>query len=398
LPAITFDPDRVRSLAGIEVTPTRVRAILKSLGFETSAEGQSSKKIIVEPPSWRRDIDGPADLVEEVARIEGFDKMPANEPPRAKGHRAPAASVGESRTRVGRRAMAALGYLEAVTWSFCPRAYAQAFGGGDERLMVANPISSDLDCMRPSILPNLLTAAQRNADRGFDDARIFEAGPIYLNDSDTGQQRTITGVWRPRPARHWRATVLPDIFDVKRDCMSVLEAIGAPVASLQTSDDVPAHWRPGKAGALRLGNKTMAIFGEIHPRALKALDVEAPALAFEIFLDALPQPRAKGSRAKPPLEKLDLMPLSRDFAFVVDDSVAAADLVRAALGADKALITDVALFDVYRGERIASGKKSLAIEVTLQPREKTLTDADIEATSAKIVSAVMKATNGTLRG
>jgi phenylalanyl-tRNA synthetase beta chain len=397
-PPILFDPDRVRQLAGIDVKPTRVRAILKELGFETSAEGQGSKKLIVQPPTWRRDVEGPADLVEEIARIEGYDKLPETAPPRAAGFRAPPASVGESRMRLGRRACASLGYNEAVTWSFMPRAHAQAFGGGGDRLMLANPISSDLDCMRPSALPNLLTAAQKNADRGFDDARLFEAGPVFSDDTDAGQQRVLAAIWRARPPRHWRAAHQPDMFDVKRDVLMVLEAIGAPVASLQTTSDVPAHWRPGKAGALRLGNKAVAVFGELHPRALKALDVEAPAFGFEIFVDALPAPRVKGGRARPPLEKLDLQPLTRDFAFIVDDGVAAADLVRAAFGADKGLIADVSLFDVYRGERMAAGKKSLAIEVTLQPREKTLTDADIEAASAKIVSAVMKATGGTLRG
>ncbi|MBC7769902.1 MAG: phenylalanine--tRNA ligase subunit beta [Phycisphaerales bacterium] len=395
---IFFDPDRVRQLAGIDVKPTRVRAVLKDLGFETSAEGQGSKRIIVEPPTWRRDVDGPADLVEEVARIEGFDKLPTNAPPRAEGFRPPPASVGESRTRLARRAAASLGYNEAITWSFCSRAQAQAFGGGSEEMLVANPIASDLDCMRPSSLPQLLVAAQRNADRGFDDARLFEAGPAYANTNDTGQHRTLAAIWRARPPRHWRAAPQPDIFDVKRDALTVLEALGAPVASLQTSSEAPAHWRPGRTGALKLGPKVVAYYGEIHPRALKAINVEAPALAFEIFIDALPAPRAKAGRAKPPLEKLDLQPLTRDFAFIVDDGTPAADLVRAAFGADKQLIADVALFDVYRGERMSAGKKSLAIEVTLQPREKTLTDADIEAASAKIVSAVMKATGGMLRG
>jgi phenylalanyl-tRNA synthetase beta chain len=394
---ISFDPDHVRRLAGIDVKPTRVRAVLKDLGFETSAEGQG-KRILVEPPTWRRDVEGPADLVEEVARIEGYDKLPVNEPPRAAGFRPPPASVGESRTRLARRAAASLGYNEAITWSFCARAQAQAFGGGGEEMLVANPIASDLDCMRPSTLPQLLTAAQRNADRGFDDARLFEAGPAYANTSDSGQQRTLAAVWRARPPRHWRAAPQPDIFDMKRDVLTILEAVGAPVASLQTVSDAPPHWRPGRTGALKLGPKVIAYYGEIHPRALKAIGVEAPALAFEIFLDALPAPRAKGSRAKPPLEKLDLQPLTRDFAFIVDDGVSAQDVVRAAIGADKALIADVNLFDVYRGERMASGKKSLAIEVTLQPREKTLTDAEIEAASAKIVNAVMKATGGTLRG
>jgi phenylalanyl-tRNA synthetase beta chain len=251
--------------------------------------------------------------------------------------------------------------------------------------------------MRPTALPQLLAAAQRNADRGFDDARLFEAGPAYSNTNDAGQQRTLTAVRRANPPRHWRAAPQPDIFDVKRDVLTILEAIGAPVASLQTFTDAPAHWRPGRTGVLKLGPKVVAYYGEIHPRALKAINVEAPALAFEIFLDALPAPRAKG-RTKPPLEKLDLQPLTRDFAFIVDDGVSAQDVVRAAIGADKQLITDVNLFDVYRGERMSAGKKSLAIEVTLQPKEKTLTDADIEATSAKIVSAVMKATGGTLRG
>jgi phenylalanyl-tRNA synthetase beta chain len=394
---ISFDPDHVRRLAGIDVKPTRVRAVLKDLGFETSAEGQG-KRILVEPPTWRRDVEGPADLVEEVARIEGYDKLPVNEPPRAAGFRPPPANVGESRTRLARRATASLGYNEAITWSFCARAQAQAFGGGGEEMLVANPIASDLDCMRPTALPQLLAAAQRNADRGFDDARLFEAGPAYANTSDAGQQRTLAAVWRARPLRHWRAAPQPDIFDMKRDVLIILEAVGAPVASLQTASDAPAHWRPGRTGALKLGPKVIAYYGEIHPRALKAIGVEPPALAFEIFLDALPAPRAKGSRAKPPLEKLDLQPLTRDFAFIVDDGVSAQDVVRAAIGADKALIADVNLFDVYRGERMASGKKSLAIEVTLQPREKTLTDADIEAVSAKIVSAVMKATGGTLRG
>ncbi|MBY0568345.1 MAG: phenylalanine--tRNA ligase subunit beta [Hyphomonadaceae bacterium] len=397
-PAITFDPDRVRQLAGIDVKATRVRAVLKDLGFETSAEGQSSKRIIVQPPTWRRDVEGSADLVEEVARIEGFDKLPSLAPPRAAGFRPPPASVGESRTRLARRAVASLGYYEAITWSFCSRAQAQAFGGGSEEMLVSNPIASDLDCMRPTALPQLLAAAQANANRGFDDARLFEAGPAYANTNEGGQQRTVTAIWHASPPRHWRAAPQPDIFDVKRDLMIVLEALGAPVASLQTASDAPAHWRPGRTGALKLGPKVIAYYGEIHPRALKAIGVEAPALAFEIFLDALPAPRAKGSRAKPPLEKLELQPLTRDFAFVVDDGVSAQDVVRAAFGADKQLISDVALFDVYRGERMNPGKKSLAIEVTLQPRDKTLTDADIEAASAKIVTAVVKATGGTLRG
>ena len=394
---LSFDPDRVRALAGLRVAPTRSRAILKALGFESQPEGADSKNLIVQPPTWRRDIEGQADLVEEIARIEGYDKVPAATPPRAIGFRAPAASPGESRVRVGRRACAALGYLEAVTWSFCPRAQAEAFGGGAESLMLANPISSDLDCMRPSALPNLIVAAQRNADRGRGDVKLFEAGPAFLGDGENDQARTLAAIWRARPQRHWRGAAAADVFDVKRECLAVLEAIGAP-AGLQTGNDAPAWLHPGRGGVLKLGNKPVAYFGEIHPRALKALDAEGPVLAFEILIDALPAPRAKGSKSKPALEKIDLMPLTRDFAFLVDEAKPAADLVRAALGADKQLVSDVALFDVYRGQGVPEGKKSLAIEVTLQPKEKTLADADIEAVSAKIVSAVMKATGGELRG
>jgi phenylalanyl-tRNA synthetase beta chain len=251
--------------------------------------------------------------------------------------------------------------------------------------------------MRPSALPNLLIAAQKNADRGRGDVKLFEAGPAYLGDGENDQIRTISAIWRARPQRHWQGAKTADVFDIKRECLAVLDAVGAP-SSLQTATDVPGWLHPGRGGALKLGNKAVAWFGEVHPRVLKTLAIDGPVLAFEINLDALPAPRAKASKAKPALEKLDLMPLSRDFAFLVDEAKPAADLVRAAYGADKQLIADVALFDVYRGQGVPEGKKSLAIEVTLQPREKTLAEADIEAVSARIVSAVMKATGGALRG
>ncbi|MET0183202.1 MAG: phenylalanine--tRNA ligase subunit beta [Caulobacterales bacterium] len=395
--SISFDPDRVRTLAGLSVTPTRQRAILKALGFETSPE-EAGKTLNVTPPSWRRDVEGGADLVEEIARIEGYNAIPANEPPRAEGYRAPPAGAGESRLRVSRRVLAGQGYLEAVTWSFLPQRVAALFGGGAAPLVLANPIASDLDCMRPSTLPNLIAAAQKNLDRGHGDLRVFEAGPIYLGDGDSDQQRSIGAIWQPRPQRHWKEAPAPDMFDVKRDCLALLEALGAPVASLMNGADAAPHWRPGRAGVFKVGNKIIAAYGEIHPRVLTAMDVAAPVLAFEVFVDALPAPRAKPTRAKPALELSDLMPLTRDFAFIVDEKAAAADLVRAAMGADKQLVSDVALFDVYRGQGVPEGKKSLAIEVTLQPKDKTLTDAEIEAVSQRIVAQVLKATGGVLRG
>jgi phenylalanyl-tRNA synthetase beta chain len=395
-PPILFDPDRVRALAGMNVPPARVRSILKSLGFAVEQE-KGARKILVLPPTWRRDVEGPADLVEEVARIEGYDKTPTAEPPRSSGFRAPPASVGESRLRIGRRALASMGYLEAVTFSFCERKHAVLFGGGGGALVLANPIASDLDCMRPSALPNLIRAAQRNADRGHGDARLFEAGPAWLGDEEVDQIRTIAAIWRQRPPRHWRASPPPDLFDIKRDCLAVLDAIGAPAASLQTVASDLAWLRPGRSGELKLGPKALARFGEIHPRTLQALDADAPVLAFEILIDAVPAPRTKATRAKPPLELSDLMPLSRDFAFVVEEAVPAAEIVRAAIAAERGLIEDVSVFDLYRGPGVPEGKKSLAIEVTLQPREKTLTDAEIDAVSRKIIAAVTKATGASLR-
>jgi phenylalanyl-tRNA synthetase beta chain len=391
---VAFDPDRVLRLAGMDVPAAQSKRILSALGFSVSGKG---KAWTVKPPTWRRDVDGPADLVEEIARIHGFDNLPAADPPRAAGLRAPPTGVGESRLRVARRALASAGNFECVTWSFCDRAAARLFGGGADELVLANPIAADLDCMRPSALPNLARAAQRNLDRGHGDSAFFEAGPVYRTAAETGQERVVAGIRQPRPKRHWRGAASPDAFDVKRDVLAVLHAIGAPVASLGHARADASWLHPGRGGALKLGAKTVAIFGDMHPRTLEALDVEGPLYAFEIYVDALPAPRARPTRARPPLERAALMPLSRDFAFVVPENVAGADLVRAAFGADKALIADVSLFDLYRGPGVPDGSKSIAIEVTLQPRDKTLTEPEIEATSARIIAAVGKTTGGVLR-
>lgn len=392
-----FDPARVTTLAGMDLPASEVKRILEALGFAVEGAGPFT----VTPPSFRRDVTEPADLVEEVARIAGYGRLPRAEPPRAEGYRPPAASVGESRSRLARRALAASGYLEVVSWSFCEKKHAALFGLNQQQLAaltLANPISADLDCMRPSALPNLLRAAQKNSDRGYGDARLFEVGPAYFGDGESDQRRTVAAIRQPAPKRHWRRVDAPDVFDVKADCLATLEAIAAPTASLQIGPPSEPWQHPGRGGVFKLGNKAVAAFGDVHPRVLAGLDVEGPALAFEIWLDALPAPKAKSGHARPPFEKLDLMPLTRDFAFVAEERVAAADLVRAAFGADKQLIVDVNLFDVYRGPGVPEGKKSLAVEVTLQPREKTLTDAEIEAVSARIVAAVQKATGATLRG
>jgi phenylalanyl-tRNA synthetase beta chain len=304
----------------------------------------------------------------------------------------------QSRIRAGRRAMAAKGYAETITWSFTKRDTARLFGGGQDELVVTNPIASDLDCMRPSILPNLIEAAGRNARRGFPDVALFEIGPLYRGDQPADQLTSIAAVVAPHAPRRWDGAKPDALFELKADLMSLLDDLGAPTGSLQVAQSGQSDWwHPGRSAALRLGKNTLVEFGEIHPRILKALDVEGPILAFELIVDALPEPKKKATKTKPALELSALMPLSRDFAFVVALDVAAADLIKALAGADKALITQARVFDVYQGPGVPEGFKSVAVEVVLQPREKTLTEAEIEALSAKVVAAAEKAVSAKLR-
>jgi phenylalanyl-tRNA synthetase beta chain len=393
--AFAFDPARVGSLTGLSLDDDRIAEILTRLGFEVAR----GTPWTVTPPSWRRDVEGPADLVEEVARIEGYDALPATPLPDLGAPSRGVLNPRQARVRLARRALAAMGYAEAVTWSFTRQSTAALFGGGDDALRVENPIAADLDCMRPSALPNLIQAAARNAARGHADAALFEIGPIYLDDSPTGQRTVITGLIAPRAARHWGAAPEDALFGLKGDLMALLEALGAPTASLQLVQGQNRDWwHPGRSARLQLGPKNvMAEFGALHPRVLKALDADAPMLAFEIVLDAVPEPRGARSKARGPARLANLMPLTRDFAFVVEDGKAVGDLVRAIAGADKALIADVSVFDVYRGAGVPEGMKSVALEVTLQPVEATLTEAEIEALSAKVVAAGAKA-GATLRG
>jgi phenylalanyl-tRNA synthetase beta chain len=264
--------------------------------------------------------------------------------------------------------------------------------------VLENPIASDLDCMRPSILPNLIQAAARNAARGHPDAALFEIGPIYLGDGPGDQRTAIAGLIAPHPARHWAGAGEDALFALKGDLLALLEQIGAPVASMQLNQGHNRDWwHPGRSARLQLGPKTViAEFGALHPRVLKALDADGPMLAFEIVLDAVPEPRGKGGKARGPASLANLMPLTRDFAFLVEDGKASGDLVRAVTGADKALIAEVRVFDLYRGPGVPEGKASMALEVVIQPREATLTEAEIDALSAKIVAAAEK-TGATLR-
>ncbi|RZJ03498.1 MAG: phenylalanine--tRNA ligase subunit beta [Brevundimonas sp.] len=392
--AFAFDPARVGSLTGLTLSDARIAEILTALGFAVTQGSPWS----VTPPTWRRDVDGPADLVEEVARIEGYGALPSTPLPDLGAPSRGVLNARQSRVRLARRALAASGYAEAVTWSFTKQSTAALFGGGDDRLVVENPIAADLDCMRPSALPNLIQAAARNAARGHADAALFEIGPVYLDDSPTGQRTVIAGLVAPRPARSWTGVEGHPLMALKGDLMALLDLLGAPVGSLQLVQGQNRDWwHPGRSARLQLGPKTViAEFGALHPRVLKALDAEAPMLAFEIVLDAVPEPRGQKSKARGPADLPALQPLTRDFAFVVEEAKAVGDLVRAVAGADKALIADVRVFDLYRGTGVAEGSKSVALEVVLQPREATLTEAEIEALTAKVVAAAAKA-GGTLR-
>ena len=396
-----FDFRRVPKLTGLAVKDSDSRKILVDLGFEVEGKGP---EVQVTRPSWRPDVHGSADLVEEIVRIIGLDQVLSTPLPRVHGVTQAVLTEGQRRTRRARRVLAGRGMVEAVTWSFIPRAQSELFGGGAESLELANPISVEMSSMRPSMLPGLLTAAQRNRNRGFANIALFEMGQAYAGDQPKDQRLIAAGV-RAGAAqlagsgRHWSAPAEDaGVFDVKADVFAVLAALGIDASRAQIVREAPAWYHPGRSGVLRLGPKNvLAHFGELHPKMLAALDVAAPAAAFEIFLDALP-PEKKRSRARPAMTSADLLPVRRDFAFILDEAVSAGDVMKAASGADKALIADVTVFDVFVGKSLGEGKKSVGVEVTLQPKERTLTDAEIEAVAKKVIAEVKRATGGEIRG
>ncbi len=392
---VEFPLAEVRRLTGLDIEPSRVESILSALGFAISGTGPVRS---VKVPSWRPDVTQKADLVEEVMRMVGVDNVPVEPLPRL-SHVAPRMLTPiQNRRRIARRALAARGLDEAVTWSFIPEAEAKRFGGGKPELRLANAIASDMTDMRPSLLPGLLSAMRRNANRGQAGLALFEVGQIFLSDAPEGQHTYATAVRTAGGARHWQGTATASVFDAKADLAALLDALGSDIDKLQLVAE-PAPWsHPGRGGRIQLGpQKILAWFGEVHPALLAELDVAGPVAAFELDLDALPEPRRKPTRTKPALKLSDLMPLSRDFAFVVDRDVPAATLLKAARGADKALIAAVDVFDVFEGSHVGEGKKSVGLAVTLQPIDKTLTDEDIERVSSAVVAAVTKASGGVLR-
>ena len=391
--AYRLDPARVQSLVGMEIPESEQRQSLTALGFKL--EGNMAYV-----PSWRPDILGEADLVEEVARIASLTKLQGRPMARAlPGVPKPILSPMQKREQIARRTCAALGYNECVTYSFIDHAAATLFGGGDDATMLANPISADLSHMRPDLLPGLLRAAARNQARGIMDLALFEVGHAFHGGEPGEQHLQVAGllVGRSGPKEVHGAARAVDVFDAKADVEAILAAIGAP-AKVQILRDGPAWFHPGRHGRICLGpKKVLGIFGEVHPRILQALDVKGPAVAFTLYPAEIPLPR-KTSASRGALDISDLQAVERDFAFVVDVQTEALTLINAAAGADKALIEDVRVFDAFSGGNLGEGKKSLALTVLLQPRDKTLTEAEIEAVSGKIIEKVTKATGGVLRG
>jgi phenylalanyl-tRNA synthetase beta chain len=408
---IDFPLTEVKRLAGIDVPLPEMKLILSRLGFMMAGAGPVVKVAV---PSWRSDVHGKADIVEEIVRIVGVDKVPMTPFERGDAPRKPVLSPIQLRTRRAKRGLAARGMVEAVTWSFISKPHAELFDRdppvaaqanrrGHPELSLANPIASDMSDMRPSLLPGLVAAVQANINRGFADLAMFEVGQIFTSDEPEGELIAASGIRHGFASsagigRHWSGSATANALDAKADAFAVLSAAGAPMQALQIVSGGPDWLHPGRSGTIQIGpQNVLGYFGELHPRALEQLAADGPMVAFEVILDRIPAAKQRPTRAKPVLEFSAFQPVSRDFAFIVDRAVKAGDIVRAAQGVDKKLITDVTVFDVYEGKGIDEARKSIAIAVTIQPREKTLTDQEIDAVAAKIVAEVTRKTGGVLR-
>lgn len=402
---VDFPFSEVKRLTGLEVSTDESREILTRLGFTVEGSGE---RVSVKVPSWRPDVDGKADLVEEVMRIHGVDNIKPEPLENLGAVNGKILTTLQIRTRTAKRALASRGMLEAVTWSFIPEDQAKLFGGGSAALKLANPIAADMSDMRPSLLPGLLTAAQRNADKGFGDVAIFEVSGTYETDTPEGQRRVAGGIRRGTASingagRMWSNATKGggkpvDVYDAKADALAVIEACGLPMGNVQIEQGGPAWYHPGRSGTIKMGPKVvLGYFGEFHPKTLGALDVSGALCGFEVYLDAMPEPKKKATRTKPGLELSPFQAVKRDFAFVVGSEVEAGAIIKAATSADRKLITGVNVFDIFEGASLGEGKKSVAIEVLIQPVDKTLTDEDFEALTGKIVANVEKTTGGVLR-
>ena len=393
---ISFNPAKTIALTGVDVAPSAQAEILEKLGFLVDQTDASNWQ--VQPPSWRNDIDGAADLVEEIIRIAGYDKLPMVSLPKTATVARPAYAAHQLRAVMLRRHLAAEGLMEAVTFSFMKSSDAAVFGGGAAHLHLANPISADLDCMRPSILPNLLQATGRNLKRGEQNIRLFEVGPVFAGTNPEDQHISCAALYQGQALLpDWQQSARSlDVFDAKSGLMDCLALLGLNPANLQITADAPEWFHPGQSGVVRLGKKPIAIFGRLHPSVEKWFDVKGPIFAFEFNLDDVPASRKKGA-AKPLLTLNPLQAVSRDFAFILNQDVSAEALLRAVRGADKTHISDVSLFDLYAGDRLQDGQKSLAVKVTLQPQKSTFSEDDLNQISEAVIAAVAKHCGGVLR-
>jgi|TARA_B110000305_G_scaffold63810_1_gene71010 phenylalanyl-tRNA synthetase beta chain len=394
---IIMRPERVKELGGINISKAEVIDILKRLGFKVT---DNDKTLEVTSPSWRCDIDREPDLVEEVLRIYGYNKIVGEPLPASSRDIVAGLSPMQKRIRMAKRRAAVCGLREVITWSFISSSQAMLFADPKPELILDNPVSSDLNSMRPNLLPNLITAAGRNSDRGIKSVALFEAGNQFYSDKIDGQNFVIAGIRRgQKNERHWQKNSEDiNVYDAKADAISILNAIGVKADNAQVVAEAPAWYHPGRSGVIRLGPKNiMAYFGEIHPNILKKLDVKGPLVGFEIMLGNIPLPRSKVGNSRGPLKSSDFQSVERDFAFVVSKDLAAEQLVKVISSVDKKLIDSVNVFDVYEGAGIDDGKKSIAVNVRLQPFNKTMTDDEIEEFRQDVISIVIKKTGGTLR-
>jgi phenylalanyl-tRNA synthetase beta chain len=392
----TFRLEQLKRLAGIALETGAVEDHLHALGFHTARQGGETLRVT--PPTWRHDITMEADVVEELCRLHGYDRIPPMPVRRIEAVGHPTLTPEQRFRSTARRSLANRGLAEAVTWSFVEPALAERFGGAAPALR--NPINAELSMLRPSLLPNLLSAAVRNQNRGVRDVALFELGPRFFGPQPGEQEVTAGGIRVGRThERHWAEPARPvDVFDVRADAVAALTACRIKPDALRVVAEGPGHYHPGRRGRLMLGPQTvLAEFGEVHPAIVRRMEIDGPAMGFEVFLERVPRPKPKTSRARPPLRASPFPPVDRDFAFVVADEVPAEILLNAVRAADKVLIREVSLFDVYTGPGLEDGKKSLAVAVRLQAPDHTMSEAEIEATAKKIVAAASKATGAVLR-
>jgi len=388
-------PSRMKDFAGIEVSKEKIIEILNNLGFQTSDEGDRVKAV---SPSWRGDIEGEHDLVEEIVRMVGLDNIPAVSLP-CDMFPKQTLTPAQRRTVTVRHELADRGMLETVTWSFTDSKTAKDFRRSQDVVLVCNPIAADMDEMRPSLLPNLLSAVRSNIARGYADVAIFEVGPEFYGRKPGEQTLIAAGVRSGMTdKKHWLEDVRPyDLFDAKADALAAIAAANGPFDNAQVTTDAPAYYHPGRSGAFRLGKNVIAYFGEIHPLILKKFGIKQRVVAFEVYLDNIPLPRVTAGKSKKKLELSQFQPVDKDLAFVLDKTVPAAEVLAAAKTADRENIADVRIFDLYEGDNLPEGKKSLALTVTFQPKAATYSDQDIETLMQKVIVAVGKKCNAVLR-